>query len=278
MVAIVVSGCGETFFNNLVTGTFDGGKLIALNSWVGGNSVGNNIDAYADVADQTAATLDFSGPEHWRCAGTFRNPSDVPSTGGLFESDQDKKRDRVVVLPSFVLSRNTSPGVGFGGPAGTYKVTIEVPSVPAKFSHTWSLGDGGYNPITKLYGNQPECTQIADMLMQQQSIVDQRLLDLQNVLDRAMASPKVRSQLRVLLDQARQAKISGDGQAVSDKRNTNYQSAAAILTTMVQLAGDSNRSGDCISPNSCQLSNSAAGEITNVATNAAGILLQTGLS
>jgi hypothetical protein len=265
MFAVVVGGCGQTF-DNLVTGTFDGGKLIALNNWVGGNSIGTNIDAYADVSDQTAATLDINGQLHWRCAGVFRAPSYVPSTGGLFESDKDRMRDKVVRLPSLVLTGETAPGIGFTGPIGTYRVTIELPSPTAKFNHSWQLGITG--PITGLSVINPACTQVADTLMQQRSIADLYLSALKDRLDGASPST-IRTQLQAFLDQARRAKISGDSRAVSDERAADYQSAAAVLTKIVQLATDSAGSG---------LSPTVAFQSTELATNAAALLLQTGLS
>jgi hypothetical protein len=264
MVAIVVGGCGAS--SNLVTGTFDGGKLIALDQWVG-NSVGTNIAAYADVPDQTPGNLEINGPQHWRCVGVFRTPTYVPPTGGLFQSDQDRMRDKALTSRSLVLTGFTAPGIGFAGPPGTYRVTIEVPGQAVKFSHTWTFG-GPQAPPWALYRNAAACTQIADTLAQQRSIADQYLSALQDWLGRASPSP-VRTQLQALLDQARQAKVSGDGQADAAQRTASYQSAAETLKKMARLAAD---------PASNALSRSDVYNITNLATGAAALLLQTGLS
>lgn len=264
MVAIVVWSCGSP--SNLVTGTFDGEKIIALDKWVG-NSVGTNIAAYADVPDQTPATLEISGPQHWRCAGVFRTPTYVPPTGGLFQSDQDRKRDKALTSRSLVLTGFTAPGIGFGGPPGTYRVTIEVPSLAAKFSHTWKFG-GPESPPSALYRNAAACTQIADTLAQQRSIVDLYLSALQDWLGRSSPS-LIRTQLQALLDQARQAKISGDGQADAAERTARYLSAGETLNKMARLAAD---------PASTGLSRSDVYNITTLATGAAALLAQSGLS
>ncbi|HLB75754.1 MAG TPA: hypothetical protein VJO72_01835, partial [Candidatus Dormibacteraeota bacterium] len=99
MVAIAVGGCSpaDRYRENIVTGTVAGGKLIALNQFVGtGTPSGVTvIEAFADVFDQTPGTLDISGPQDWRCVGVFHVPSDVPSPG-LFDGDQD----RALRLPS----------------------------------------------------------------------------------------------------------------------------------------------------------------------------------
>lgn len=49
LVAIVLGSCSSGPTYDVVTGTFEGGKLIALNKWVGTNrsSFGTNLDAYA---------------------------------------------------------------------------------------------------------------------------------------------------------------------------------------------------------------------------------------
>jgi len=157
-VAVVVGGCSpaDHYRENIVTGTVDGGKLIALNQFVGtGTPSGVTvIEAYADVSDQTPGTLDMSGPQHWRCAGVFHVPSDVPSPG-LFDGDQGK----ALRLPSWKLPGMEAKGVGFAGPPGTYQVTIEVPSLSATFSHTWKFL-GPESPPGALYRNAPGCTQI----------------------------------------------------------------------------------------------------------------------
>jgi hypothetical protein len=158
MVAMVVAGCSpaDHYRENIVTGTFAGGKLIALNQFVGtGTPSGVTvIEAYADVSDHTPGTLDISGPQHWRCTGVFRVPSDVPSPG-LFDGDQDK----ALRLPSWMLPGMEAKGVGFAGPPGTYQVTIEMPSLGATFSHTWKFL-GPDSPPGAVYHNALACTQI----------------------------------------------------------------------------------------------------------------------
>jgi hypothetical protein len=278
LVATVVAGCGQTF-DNLATGTFDGSKLIALNTWVGGNSVGSTIEAYADVPDDTPGILDISGPQHLRCVGAFRVPSYVPAPGGLFESDQDRKRDQVVKLPSFVLSGMTGEGVGFLGPNGRYRITIEVSSPPAKFSHSWEFGGGGNDPMG-LYEHNSACTQLVETLALQQALADHYLAALQGVLSSATSNTRdyktpstIRTQLQALLDQARQAEVSGDGQTDPAQRTADYQSAAAILTKMVQLAADS-----APSPNPpWELAPADKANITKLGSGAAALLSMTGL-
>ncbi len=158
MVAIAVGGCSpaDRYRENIVTGTVAGGKLIALNQFVGtGTPSGVTvIEAYADVLDQTPGTLDISGPQHWRCVGVFHVPSDVPSPG-LFDGVQDK----ALRLPSWMLPGMEAKGVGFAGPPGPYQVTIEVPSLAATFSHTWKFL-GPDSPPGAVYHNAPACTQI----------------------------------------------------------------------------------------------------------------------
>jgi hypothetical protein len=276
VVAAVVTGCGQSNFENLVTDKFDGGKLIALNWWTGTNtsSVGISVDAYAEVPDQTAGTLDINGPQHWRCSGVFTAPSYVPATGGLFESDQDRKRDSIVGLPKMAG--------GFAGPPGTYRVTIELPSLAAKFGHTWNF-QGPETPLgaLQLYDNNPACVEVVDTLVLQRALADQYLSRLQRVLSMASSdtryhttSSPIRTQLQTLLDQAKQAKVSGDGRADPAERNADYTSAAATLMKMAQLARDSDPP-----PNPpWQLGPADLANITSLATNAATLLSQTGLS
>jgi hypothetical protein len=265
MVAMAVAGCSpaDYYRESIVTGTFNGGKLIALNQFVGANTTSGVtvIEAYADVSDQTPGTLDISGPQHWRCAGLFHVPSDVPSPG-LFDGDQDK----ALRLPSLVLTGMEARGVGFAGPPGTYQVTIEVPSLAARFSHTWKfLGpDSGPDVLSDMA---PACTQILETLAQQRSFAGQCLSALQAWLDRASPSP-THTQLQALLDQAKQAKRSGDDRTNSDQRTADYQSAVTLLTKMVRLAGDSATG---------QLSRSDVYHVTKLATTAVALLSQTGL-
>lgn len=268
-VAIAVAGCGplaDHHRQNLVSGSFDGGRLIALNEWVGGNSVGSNLEAYADVPDRSPAVLDVSGPEHWRCSGTLRTHPQV-SSGTFLESKDDRLKDQVLNLPSFVITGESAPGVGFGGPAGSYRIMIEVPSRSAKYSHNWKLGDGGWSPITMLYDNRPACQQLADTAAQQRTIGDRYLNALQRVL-KGLTSSGTRTHLQALLEQATLAKVSGDGRADAGAKATDYRIAAAILETLAQLAQ---------APGDPGLSRTDVYRITTVATNAAAILSQTAL-
>jgi len=276
VVATFAVGCGQTYYENLVTDKFDGGKLIALNWWTGTNtsSVGISIDAYADVPDKSAGTLDINGPQHWRCTGVFIAPSYVPATGGLFESDQDRKRDSVVGLPKMAG--------GFAGPPGTYRVTIELPDEAVKFGHTWKF-QGPESPLgaLQLYDNNRACEQIVETFVLQRALADQFLSRLQSVLSMASAdtrdhitSSPIRNQLQALLDQAKQAKVSGDGRVDPDARNADYALAATTLTKMAQLARDSGPPAP-IPP--WQLGPADVANITRLATNAATLLSQTGL-
>jgi hypothetical protein len=225
-------------WENMVTGTFDGGKLIGLNWVLGTNTYQGSIalDAYADVPEQTVGTLDINGPQHWRCTGPFRRPSYVPPSG-------DSTKDKVFKLPSLET--------GYEGPTGTYRVTIEVPSGSTKFSHTWKwfewFAPESTSGALALYRNnerpdRPVCTQVVDSLLLQRSLADQYLSRLQGMLEYpnwdvvATFSSPLRTQFQALLDQAKQAKISGDGRFDPAARTADYLSAAAILTKMAQTA------------------------------------------
>jgi hypothetical protein len=258
---------GPTY--DVVTGTFDGGKLIALDKWVGTNTTAGytNIDAHADVPDQTPGVLDISGLQHWRCAGVFRVPSYAPSTGGLFPSDQDRQRDKALSLPQM--------GGGFAGPPGSYRVTIEVPSVSAKFSHTWTFLGPPYPPTTYNISNPSACLPIAETLELQRSIADQYLSGLQALLNQVVPTA-IRTQLQAMLDRAKQAKISGDGQADQDLRAATYRLAIGHLTAMAQLAGDATPVLD--GRRWVPLSDLDVRNIKKFATNAAAVLSQTALS
>jgi hypothetical protein len=274
-VAILLGACGQSY-DDLVTGTFSGGKLIALNHWVGTNtpSWSLNVDAYADVPDQTPGILDFNGPQHWRCDGRLLTPSYVPSTGGPFPSDKDRMRDRVVKLPS--MSRT------FTGSPGRYRITIELPSLSVKFGHTWEL-PFPESPlgVLQLYRLGAGCTQIVESLLLQKSLADQYLSRLQGLLDRENGDPAtfispspIRNELQSLLDQARQAKLSGDGRADPAARTADYQSSATILTKMARSAGDF-----VPAPNApWLLAPATRGNIIDMATEAAALLSQTGLT
>jgi hypothetical protein len=239
VVVISVGGCGQTFVENMVIGTFDGGKLVALNWWRGTNSYQGSIslNAYADVPDQTTGTLDIDGPQHWRCTGVFTTPSDAVASG-------DQTKDKVVKL-------STMYG-GFEGPTGTYRVTIEVPSKSVSFSHTWKWFDWfapeSPSGALALYRNKqapghPVCTQVVDSFLLQRSLANQYLSRLDDMLkypnwDVSASKSPLHNQFQALVDQARQAKISGDGQADAAARTAYYKSAAATLTKMAQLARD----------------------------------------
>jgi hypothetical protein len=244
VVAIIVGGCGEFQWQNMVTGTFDGGKLIGLN-WVLPPTTYQGVitvAAYADVTEGTVGTLDINGPQHWRCTGLFRAPSYAPPSG-------DSTKDKVFNLP--ILQ------TGFAGPTGTYRVTIEVPSGSSKFSHAWRwfdwFGPESASGALVLYRNPsgadwPVCTQVVDSLLLQQSLADQYLTSLQGMLEYpnwdfyatfppSPPSP-LRTQFRALLDQANRAEISGDGRSDPAARTADYLSAAATLTKMAQTARD----------------------------------------
>ena len=266
LAAIVLGSCAVGATRDTVTGTFGRGNLIALDEWTGSNSVGSNLDAYASVPDGTAATLELTGPQVWSCRGVFRNPVYVPATGGPFESDQDRKRDIVVVLPSLVVDGETAPGFTLIGPGGTYRVTIAIPAFGASFSHSWKLGTGSSN--AGLYTTNPGCTQIATSLAQQQKFVDAYLMALQSELNSiTMSSLPARAQLKVLLDQATVAKRAGDAKADPDQRASEYRAAAAALTAIAQTATGAPGLGpyDLL-------------RITRFTSSAAALLLQTGLS
>src|ERR1700737_4597376 len=267
--AVGIAGCGpqsDRYRQNIVSGSFDGGKLIALNEWVGTNSVGSNLEAYADVADGTPGVVDVRGPEHWRCSGVLRTHAQV-SSGTFLESKDDRLKDQALNLPSFLLTGGTAPGVGFVGPAGSYKVTIEVPGMSARFRHSWQLPDGGWSPITMLYDNAPACLQVADNATQQRSLGDRYLNALQRVLT-GLTPSATRTRLQGLLDQARVAKVSGTHRTDPGARAADYRAAAAALGT---LAKSTRASDPGMTPTDVY-------QLTTIATNAAAILSQTGLS
>ena len=235
VAAIALGSCAVGPTHDTVTGTFGRGNLIALDEWAGSNSAGSNLDAYASVPDGTPATLELTGPQVWSCSGVFRNPVSIPPTGGPFESDQDKRRDMVVVLPSLVVDGETVPGFALIGPGGTYRVTIAIPALGASFSHSWKLGTGSSN--AGLYGTNPGCMQIATFLAQQQNFVDSYLTALQSELNSiTLRSLPARAQLQALLDQATVAKRAGDAKADPGQRASEYGAAAEALSAMAQTA------------------------------------------
>ena len=280
LVAILVGGCGQNLWENMVTGTFDGGKPIGLN-WVLGTMTYQGaiaLYAYADVPEQTVGTLDINGPQHWRCTGAFRAPSYVPPSG-------DATKDKVFTLPSLEM--------GFEGPTGTYRVTIEVPSGFSEFSHTWRWFDWfapeSASGARNLYRNngapdRPVCTQVVNSLLLQQSLADQYLSRLQGMLEYPYwdivatfppppPSP-LRTQFQGLLDQAKQAKISGDGRFDPAARSADYLAAAAILRKMAQTARDV-----VVPPNPpWDLAPATQTNIIELATEAAALLSIPGLS
>lgn len=278
VIAIAVGGCGpaDRFRQNMVAGSFDGGKLIALNWFTGTNTTSGpiEIDAYADVPIETPGTIDISGPQHWRCAGTFSAALQDSAGGWPFESDQDSMRRKVFSLPKLIT--------GFDGPPGIYRVSIELPSLATSFSHTWGfLGPTAPRGPLQLYENGLKCAQIIDSALLQGSLSDQYLERLQTIMDQARVdgvnhiSPSpIRAQLQGLLDDARRAKLSGDAVADPNQRALDYQSAAAILMKMARLAHDSRPA-----PNPpWELGPADISNIARFATEAANLLSITGLS
>jgi hypothetical protein len=254
---ILLSGCGRTY-DQLVTGTFGKGKLVALAWGRGGTNTALEwaIDAYADVPPGTEAVFTMSGPQQWTCNEVFRTPQYVPATGGMFESDQEKLQDRVVVLPTFAAV--------IIGPGGDWQLTIEIPSLGVRFSHTWNLGYGDSPDL--LYSLDPRCGQIAGSLAQQRGFVHRYLLDLQRLVSASpMQSAPANAQLSTLLDQATAAKTRGDGEPVSDRREADYRSAAASLRAIARLA-----SAGGVAP-------AEAFRIVGYANSAAALLEQIGL-
>jgi hypothetical protein len=79
-----------------------------------------------------------------------------------------------------------------------------------------------------------------------------------------------------MLDRAKQAKISGDGQADPDQRAAGYRSAIGHLTAMAQLAADATPVWD--GSRWVPLSDGDVRNIKKFANNAAAVLSQTALS
>ena len=225
----MIAGCIPGPPHDVAIGTFDGGRLIAIDKWVGTNTTAEPIsfDAHADVALQTPGVLELTGTPHWRCTGIFGAPRYGAS--GIFESDQERQWIRAMNMPEMPEE--------FAGPAGTYQFAIEIPAVKARFSHSWTLGQflpaGAYGLIE----NPATCTPVADSPEGQRAIAGQYLALLQSRI-RDEKSSALQGQLQALLDKATLGKTAGDGETDPTQRAVDYGSAADALTAMAQRAPD----------------------------------------
>jgi len=189
-VASVLSGCGPLDKSHWAKGHVSGNKTFALDLVYGGNSTNLAMGAYADVPDGTAATVDVTGGQHWRCQGQFRAHQ---SQTGVFPWDMEN-------LPGFTVPRGSDPAQNFSVPSGSYTVTVRIPAMKAELKESATLEQGsGPNPQTLLYFHDPGCVLIADTLAQQKAYVTQYLDGM-----KLTATRLGKQDLRTLVDQAGQ--------------------------------------------------------------------------
>src|SRR6266851_6330951 len=125
-VASVLSGCGPLDKSHWAKGHVSGNKTFALDLVYGGNSTNLAMGAYADVPDGTAATVDVTGGQHWRCQGQFRAHQ---SQTGVFPWDMEN-------LPGFTVPPGSDPAQNFSVPSGSYTVTVRIPAMKAELKES----------------------------------------------------------------------------------------------------------------------------------------------
>lgn len=120
----LLTSCGPT--THRTTGHLANGKAFAVDIGYADKGVGFSVSGHADVADGTPATVDVTGPMHFRCHPTFQPPAAHDG-------------DAIDNLPSF--------GLAFVPPSGSYAVIVEVPGSGGKLtSHVASINTTGVVP------------------------------------------------------------------------------------------------------------------------------------
>jgi len=217
-LASALSGCGPLDKSHWATGHVSGNKTFALDLVYGGNSTNLAMGAYADVPDGTAATVDVTGGQHWRCQGQFRTHQ---SQRGVFPWDMEN-------LPGFTLPTASDPVQNFSVPPGSYTVTVRIPSVQGELKESATLDRGsGPNPQTLLYFHDPGCVLIADTVAQQKAFVTQYLDGMQ-----LTATRLGKSDLRTLVDQARKENASASQSIDPAVIQSHYARIAKILLSI----------------------------------------------
>jgi hypothetical protein len=167
-LAGVLSGCAQ--FHHRTTGHASGGKAIAIDLSYRYGLPGMGVQAYADIADHTAGTVEVTGPQHWRCQGQFR-----AHTAADFVLPWDIEA-KPWFVPDGAPGGETNPGLMVEVPPGSYTVTLRIPAVHAELKQSASIENpNGPDPSTGLPQHDPGCVLIADTAAQQKAVIAQYL-------------------------------------------------------------------------------------------------------
>jgi len=171
-------------FTHRTQGNLSDGKTFAVDLVYGGNALGFNVVAFADVRQGTSASVEVSGPMHWRCAAKFQAHS------------QDSW-DQVDNLPSF--------RVAVAPPVGSYKVVVNIPGRGSQLTSHVEVDvhhRGVPNPVSGVWWHDPACTLVADSASQQRDYVALYTNGLRRMIDHLNEPESVRQQLRSILGNA----------------------------------------------------------------------------
>jgi hypothetical protein len=143
-----VGGCGPAATDQVST-TFDGNKQLVVEAGFSGSTRDTYVFAWADEPVGTSATIEVNGPLHVHCDGTFEDPP--PGT------DQPR--------PFLDVGEGTL-GLQYHVPAGSYSVTVSIPSAGVQLKRNFGAAAGAPDYPTNAYDLPLGCVPIADTRQQ----------------------------------------------------------------------------------------------------------------
>ena len=183
----LLTSCGPT--THRTTGHLANGKAFAVDIGYADKGVGFSVSGHADVADGTPATVDVTGPMHFRCHPTFQPPAAHDG-------------DAIDNLPSF--------GLAFVPPSGSYTVIVEVPGSGGKLTSHVDLDKyhGGGPPTSGAWWHDRGCILVADSAAQQRDYVARDISELRRRIEALNEPLFVKQKLQTTLDGSDQLLVS----------------------------------------------------------------------
>ena len=220
MASILVAGC--TIVPSVIhrtQGHLSDGKTFVMDLYYGGgNAVGVNATLYADVAPGTAATVELTGTQHWRCTGKFQSHE-----GNPWPETENLPELNVSFLP----------------PAGSYTVTARIASkggeVHAPATPPYNSGPDAQ---TGMWVRGPGCVLIADTAAQQRAYLKTDLKGLRYLVLRVNRVILVQEKLRGMLDGVDAVLAPVLSGTAPDTAGTVYPIAAQKLRALRAAAVD----------------------------------------
>jgi hypothetical protein len=144
-----LGGCGPAAADQVST-AFDGNKQLVIAVGFSPNTQSLYVFAWADEPAGTNATIEVNGPLHVHCDGTFLAypPGDRPETRPILDVGEG------------------ITGLQFHVPAGSYSVTVAIPSAGVQLKRAFGAGRGAPDYPTNAYDMPLGCVPIADTRQQ----------------------------------------------------------------------------------------------------------------